>query len=231
MTKVGKKYKEAAKLIEKGTAYSVEKAVELVKKVSYAKFDGTVEISIKTNANPKYNDQNIRATIVLPHGTGKSKKIAVFATDDNQAEAKKAGADRVGYEDLLEDIKAEKMDFDILITTPEHIRDLAPIAKILGPKGLMPSPKAGTITQNITQTVEEFKKGKIEFRLDKTWNIHCPVGKISFGEKKLIENVEAFLSAVENNRPSGIKGKLIKKIVISPTMGPGVPIENTSTIT
>jgi large subunit ribosomal protein L1 len=224
MPKHGKKYVEAAKHIDKNKLYTIAEAVELVKKGTYSKFDGSVEIAIKTNADPKYNDQMIRATTILPHGTGKSARIAVYASDAQAAEAKSAGADIVGTENLLADIKAGKFEFDVLITTPEHIRDLAPIAKQLGPKGLMPSPKSGTVTQNIGQTVEEFKKGKIEFKLDKTGNIHGIVGKISFDAKKLEENVTAFFKAVEDNKPTGVKAKLMKKVVLAPTMGPGVQI-------
>lgn len=221
----GKKYKEALKSFDNQKAYSIAEAVELVKKVSYSKFDSTIELAIKTNANPKYNDQNLRTTIVLPHGTGKSKKIAVFASEDKHDEAKKAGANVVGNENLLNEIKAGKIDFEILVTTPDMMRELAPVAKTLGPKGLMPSPKAGTVTTNIGQAVEEFKKGKIEFRLDKTGNIHAPVGKASFDESQLAENLEKFLQTIEDNKPSGVKGKLIKKVVITPTMWPGIMVD------
>lgn len=220
----GKKYVEAAKHIDKNKLYTIAEAVELVKKSGYSKFDGSVEIAIKTNADPKYNDQMIRATTILPHGTGKSAKIAVFVTEDKAAEAKSAGADIIGTETLVNDIKAWKINFDVLITTPDHIRDLAPLAKQLGPKGLMPSPKSWTVTPNIGQTVEEFKKWKMEFKLDKTGNIHGIVGKISFDAPKLEENIAAFIKAVEDNKPAGIKAKLIKKIVISPTMWPGIQI-------
>jgi len=226
MPKHGKKYDEAKKLIDKNKVYSITEAVKLTKWVNYTKFDNTLDIAIKTNANPKYNDQVLRATTVLPHGTGKTKKIAVFINDEREKDAKNAGADIIGYETLLENIKTGKFDFDILITVPELIRELATVAKILGPKGLMPSPKAGTVTQNLGTTVEEFKKGKMEFRLDKTGNIHASVGKLSFDDNKLVENIKAFLQAVESNKPSWVKGKLIKKIVISPSMGPGIQIDH-----
>ena len=224
MPKHGKKYIEMKKSVDSNKLYTIQEAVQLAKKVNYAKFDGSIEIAIKTSADPKYNDQMMRATTILPHGTGKTLRIAVYASDDKAAEAKDAGADIVGTENILADIKAGKFEFDVLVTTPDHIRDLAPIAKQLGPKGLMPSPKSGTVTQNITQTVEEFKKGKMEFKLDKTGNIHAIIGKSSFDEKKLEENIDAFLKAVEEARPTGVKGKLIKKIVIAPTMGPGIQI-------
>ena len=218
MANHGKKYVESKKLVDSSKLYSVAEAVELVKKTSFTKFVPTIEIAIKTFANPKYNDQMIRSTTILPHGTGKSKKIAVFSAEDV------AGADIVGTDTLLADIKAGKFDFDILITTPDHIRDLAPVAKQLGPKGLMPSPKAGTVVINLAQAVEEIKKGKIEFKLDKTGNIHAPVGKLSFDNKQLEENIASFVKAVEESRPTGVKGKLIKKIVITSSMGPSIQI-------
>lgn len=218
MAKHGKKYVESKKMIDSTKLYSVAEAVELVKKTSTTKFVPTLEIAIKTFANPKYNDQMIRSTTILPHGTGKSKRIAVFTNDDV------AGADVIGTENILADIKAGKFDFDILITTPDHIRDLAPVAKQLGPKGLMPSPKAGTVVQNLALAVEEVKKGKIEFKLDKTGNIHAPVGKGTFEDKQLEENITSFIKAVEEAKPTGVKGKLIKKIVLTTTMGPSVQI-------
>ena len=221
----GKKYGEAKKHYESLKLYPLAEAVALMKQANYAKFDATVNIAIKTNADPKYNDQMLRATTILPHGTGKSKKVAVFVSEDKAAEVKKAGADIAGFDTLLEAIKAGKMDFDVLITTPDHIRDLAPVAKQLGPKGLMPSPKAGTVATDIAQAVEEVKKGKIEFRLDKTGNIHAGVGKVSFDEQKLIENIEALMKAIEDNKPTGVKGKLVKKVVLSSTMSPGVCVE------
>lgn len=222
--KEGKKYHEAKKLVSSTQQYSVAEAVALVKKMSYSKFDGTIELGIKTFANPKYNDQMIRATVVLPNGTGKTQKVAVFVTDDKVDEAKKAGADVVGYNDLLADIKAEKINFDVLITTPDLIREMASVAKVLGPKGLMPSPKAGTVTANITEAISEVKRGRLEFKLDKAGNIHGIVGKVSFDDKALEENVAAFIKAIESNKPTGVKAKLIKKVVLSATMSPGVQI-------
>jgi len=223
MKKHGKKYLESAKAVDSTKMYPLAQAVALLKKSGYTKFDGSVEIAIKTTADPKYSDQMMRATTILPHGTGKSKRIAVFTADE--AEAKKAWADIAGTENLLADIKAGKFDFDVLLTTPEHIRDLAPVAKQLGPKGLMPSPKAGTVVANIVQAIEEFKKGKMEFKIDKTGNINVAVGKLSFTETQIEENIKAFLKALEDNKPTGVKGKLIKKIFIAPTMGPGIQIE------
>ncbi len=220
--KHGKKRQEAAKAVDLTKAYPLNEAVALLKKIGYTKFDASVEIAVKTNADAKYNDQMMRGTTILPHGTGKTKKIAVF-TDDEKA-AKEAWADIANKEALLTDIKAGKFDFDILLTTPELIRELAPAAKQLGPKWLMPSPKAGTVVANIPQAVQEFKKGKIEFKLDKTGNINAAVGKISFTEEQLEENINSFLKALEDNKPTGVKGKLIKKIYLAPTMGPGIEI-------
>ncbi len=226
MPKHGKKYVESFNMIDKTKVYTVVDAVDLVKKTSTVKFDATVDLAIKTNANPKYNDQMLRGTTILPHGTGKSKKVAVFVTDDKLEEAKKSWADVFGSSDLLTDIKNGKMEFDVLLTTPDSIRELATIAKILWPKGLMPSPKAGTVTTDLAKSVEEVKKWKIEYKLDKTGNIHIPVGKVSFDAAKLVDNVEALLLAINENKPSGIKGKLMKKIVISSSMWPWVPVDS-----
>ena len=223
MKKHGKKYRESAKTIDSTKVYPLSEAIALLKKSGYTKFDGSVEIAVKTFADAKYNDQMMRGTTILPHGTGKTKIIAVFTADE--AEAKKAGADIVGTETLIADIKAGKFNFDVLLTTPEHIRDLAPVAKQLGPKGLMPSPKAGTVVANIPQAVAEFKKGKMEFKLDKTGNINAAVGKLSFTDAQIEENIKSFIKALEENKPTGVKGKLIKRIFIAPTMGPGIQIE------
>ncbi len=223
MAKHGKKYEESAKQVDSSKAYPISEAVALLKKAGYTKFDGSVEIAVKTNADAKYNDQMMRGTTILPHGTGKTKKIAVFTNDEKAA--KEAWADIAGTENLLNDIKAGKFDFDILLTTPELIRDLAPVAKQLGPKGLMPSPKAGTVVANLGQAIAEFKKWKIEFKLDKTGNINAAIGKISFNETQIEENIKSFLKALEDNKPSGVKGKLIKKVFIAPTMGPWIQIE------
>ena len=224
MAKHWKKYVESKKTIDSSKLYTAAEAVEIVKKGIYTKFDPTIEIAINTFANPKYNDQMIRSTTILPHWTGKTKKIAVFISEDKAADVKKAWADIAWTENLLNDIKAWKFDFDILITTPEHIRDLAVVAKQLWPKGLMPSPKAWTVVQNVEQAVEEVKKGKIEFKLDKTGNIHAPIWKGSFDSIKLQENIESFIKAVEDNKPTWVKGKLIRKIVVSSTMGPWIQI-------
>jgi len=223
--KHGKKYRAVKQLVEKTKKYSIQEGVELAKKVGYTKFDSTLEVHIQTNANPKYNDQNLRWTVVLPHGTGKTVKVAAFVSDDKIEEAKQAGADIVGNTELLQKIENGEIDFDVLVTAPEMMRDLAKVARILGPKGLMPSPKAGTVTQKLSDTINEIKKGRIEFKLDKGWVIHVGVGKLSFDNEKLIENIKALIDAVNSAKPSGVKWQLIKKIHIAPTMGPGIQIQ------
>lgn len=221
----GKKYKASRELVNPEQKYSLEEAVALAKKGSYSKFTGMLNIAVKTFADPKYNDQQIRAVTSLPHGVGKAVKIAVYVSDDKVAMAKDAGADIAGNVTLLSDIEKGKIDFDILLTTPDMIKDMAKVAKMLGPKGLMPSPKAGTVTVDLVATINEVKKGRIEFRMDKTGNIHSGIGKLSFSDDQLVDNAKAFLKALEDNKPAGVKGKLVKKVVLSPTMGPGVQVE------
>lgn len=225
MPKHWKKYDESKKKFDSDKIYSYAEAIELLKTINLTKFDPTVEIAVKTNANPKYNDQMIRSTTILPNGTWKSKRVAVYVWDDKLEEVKKSWADVVWSEALLTDIKNWKFDFDVLLTTPESIKWLVSVAKQLWPKWLMPTPKAGTVTTNIVQSVEEIKKGKIEFRLDKTGNIHAWIGKLSFGNKKLEENLESFLKAVEDNKPVWVKWKLVKKVVVSTSMSPGIQVE------
>lgn len=209
--------------IDKNKVYSVSEAVKLVKENKIAKFDESVEIHIRMDIDPKKGDQQVRGAMVLPNGTGKSKKIAV-ATTTKIDEAKKAGADIVGAEDLIEKIKAGKIEFDILVATPEMMPKLAPIAKILGPKGLMPSPKAETVTDKIAETVEMLKKGKVSFKNDNTGNLHQVIGKVSFDEKKLEENLISFVDALQKSKPVGVKGKFIIGISICSTMGPAVRV-------
>ncbi len=226
--KYGKKYKEVAKLVEADKKYSTEEAMDLVKKVSYSKFVGTVEIHIQTNANPKYNDQLIRSTVVLPHGTGKTIKIAAFVSDDNIQVAKDAGADLVGNTEIVSAIEAGNIDFDVLVATPDMMRDLAKVAKVLWPKGLMPSPKAGTVTTKVADTISEVKKGRVEFKLDKAGVIHVALGKVDFDTSKLVDNFNALMDAIKAVKPAGVKWKLIENVFVAPTMGPGVEIEFTS---
>jgi len=220
-----KKYNSVKELIDNTKKYSLQEAVELVKKASYTKFDGTVEAHIQTNANPKYNDQNLRWTVVLPHGTGKTVKVAAFVSDDKIEEAKAAGADIVGNVELIQEIEKGNINFDVLVTTPEMMRDLAKVARILWPKGLMPSPKAGTVTPKLTDTISEIKKGRVEFKLDKGGVVHVGIGKVSFDNEKLEENLKALIDALNSNKPAGVKGKLIKKVNIAPTMGPSVQVD------
>jgi large subunit ribosomal protein L1 len=222
---MNKKRKESKKLIETGKLYTIEEACELIKKVSYTKFDGSVDVAIKTNADPKYNDQAVRGTVALPHGTGKSVRIAAFVSDDLFDEARKAGATIVGNSTLIKDIEDGKFEFDVMVTTQAMIKDLAKVAKALGPKGLMPSPKTGTITNDVAGTIDEIKKGRIEYKLDKTGNIHVGIGKVSFSATQLAENLKSLLSNIEANKPAAVKGKLFKKIVLNATMSPGVAVQ------
>ncbi|HBO16460.1 MAG: 50S ribosomal protein L1 [Candidatus Moranbacteria bacterium GW2011_GWE2_35_2-] len=221
--KRGKKYLAGVGKIEKNKIYSVSEAVRLVKENKIARFDESVEIHIRMDIDPKKGDQQVRGATVLPHGTGKIKKIAV-ATTIRIDEAKKSGADIVGAEDLIEKIKGGKIEFDILVATPEMMPKLAPIAKILGPKGLMPSPKAETVTDKIAETVEMLKKGKVNFKNDNTGNLHQVIGKVSFDEKKLEENLISFVNALQKSKPIGVKGKFIIGISVCSTMGPAVKI-------
>lgn len=224
----GKKYRAAAEKLDKNKVYSIEEALKLVKANKIAKFDESVEAHVKLSVDPKKGDQQMRGTVVLPHGTGKSKKVAVI-TSIKAKEAREAGADIIGGEELIEKIKSGKIfsgkdKFDILIATPEMMPKLAPVAKILGPKGLMPSPKTETVTDKIKETVEMLKKGKISFKNDDTSNVHQVIGKISFEESQLSENFKAFIEAIRKAKPAGVKGKFILSVSICSTMGPGIKI-------
>jgi len=221
--KHGKKYVAAKALVEL-KIYPIEEAVALAKKSHTAKFVGSLDLNIKTTADPKYNDQAIRGTVVLPHGTGKTIKIAAFVADDKIEEASSAGATLVGNTELIKQILDGIIDFDVLVTTPDMIKDLAKVAKILGPKGIMPTPKTGTITTDLKGTIEEIQKGRIEFKLDKTGNIHVAIGKLDFADDKLVDNINACMAAIEAMKPATIKNKLFKKVTIAPTMGPGIQI-------
>jgi len=221
--KHGKKYKAAAEKIEKDKIYSLEEAVKFMKENKVAKFDESVEVHVKTNVDPKKGEQQVRSTVVLPHGTGKTKKVAVI-TSTSADEAKKAGADIVGGEELIEKF-AKKIDFDVLVATPEMMPKLAKVAKILGPKGLMPNPKTETVTTKIKETVEALKKGRAAFKNDDSANIHQVVGKVSFDEAKLVENIKAFVEAVEKAKPAAFKGRMIANITVCSTMGCGIKIK------
>lgn len=221
----GKKYQESAKLVDRTKLYDTADAMELVTKTSKAKFDETVEAHIKLGVDSRHADQQVRGAIVLPHGTGKSAKVLVFAKGPKAEEAQAAGADYVGEMDLVTKIQSENwFDFDVVVATPDMMGVVGRLGKVLGPKGLMPSPKAGTVTMDVTKAVNEIKAGKIEYRLDKTNIIHCPIGKVSFGSDKLKENFDALLGAIVKAKPSAAKGQYLRSVVVASTMGPGVKV-------
>ena len=224
----GKNYKESAKLIEKSKLYDSDEALDLVVKASKAKFDETVEVHVRLGVDSRHADQQVRGAIVLPHGTGKVARVLVFAKGEKADEAQAAGADFVGAEELIPRIQNENwFDYDVVVATPDMMGVVGRLGKVLGPKGLMPSPKAGTVTMDVTKAVNEIKSGKVEYRLDKTSIIHCPVGKVSFGKEKLCENFNALLSAIIKAKPAAAKGQYIKSCVVASTMGPGVKINQT----
>ena len=223
--KKGKKYTEVSKLVEKNKLYSKEEAIKLVKSTAITKFDSSVEIAIRLNLDTKKADQQLRGAFVLPNGTGKTKKVLVIAKGDQAKAAQAAGADYVGDMDYLEKIEKENwFDFDTMIATPDMMPALGKLGKILGPKGLMPNPKTGTVTTDVKKAVEEVKKGRVEYRTDSYGNVHALIGKVSFDEKKLLENLEAFVSLIIKNKPAVVKGTYVKGITVSSTMGPGIKI-------
>mgnify|MGYP000908505578 CR=1 FL=1 len=223
--KRGKKYQESAKLIEKLKLYDTSEALDLVCKTAKAKFDETVEVHVKLGVDSRHADQQVRGAIVLPHGTGKNVRVLVFAKGDKAEEAKAAGADYVGAEELVPKIQNENwFEYDVVVATPDMMGVVGRLGKILGPKGLMPNPKAGTVTPDIARAIAEIKAGKIEYRLDKTNIIHCPIGKVSFGVEKLVENFSTLLGAIVKAKPAAAKGQYIKSCVVASTMGPGVKI-------
>ena len=219
----GKKYQESAKQIDKNALYDTNEAMELLVKTAPAKFDETVELHVKLGVDSRHADQQVRGAIVLPHGTGKTQRVLVFAKAAKADEARAAGADFVGDMDLVEKIQKENwFDFDVVVATPDMMGVVGRLGKVLGPKGLMPSPKAGTVTMDVTKAVHEIKAGKVEYRLDKTNIIHCPIGKVSFGADKLYENYSALIGAIIKAKPAAAKGQYIKSCVAAATMGPGV---------
>ena len=220
MAKVGKKYDASAK--------QVENAMPLVKKAAFAKFDETVELAMRLGVDPKHADQMVRGTVVLPHGLGKFKRVIVIASGDKVREGREAGADESGGDDLVQRIQGGWIDFDAVVATPDMMKSVGRLGKVLGPRGLMPNPKTGTVTVDVARAVKEVKAGKVEFRVDKTGIIHCPVGKVSFDAGKLAENAGALISSIIKAKPASAKGKYVRSIVISSTMGPGVPIDPAS---
>ncbi|MBO5341296.1 MAG: 50S ribosomal protein L1 [Lachnospiraceae bacterium] len=223
--KHGKKYNEAAKLVDRATLYDPADAVALVKKTAGAKFDETVEIHIRTGCDGRHAEEQIRGAVVLPNGTGKTVKVLVFAKGDKVNEAEAAGADYVGGEELIPKIQNEGwLDFDVVVATPDMMGVVGRLGKVLGPKGLMPNPKAGTVTMDVTKAIADIKAGKIEYRLDKQNIIHCPIGKASFTEEKLNENFEALMEAIKKAKPSSLKGQYLRSVTLSSTMGPGVKV-------
>ncbi|MBO4676105.1 MAG: 50S ribosomal protein L1 [Oscillospiraceae bacterium] len=221
----GKNYQESAKLIDRAVQYDPQDAMDLVIKASKAKFDETVELHIKLGVDSRHADQQVRGAIVLPHGTGKTKRVLVFCKPEREEEAKAAGADFVGGQELVQKIQSENwFDYDVVVATPDMMGVVGRLGRVLGPKGLMPSPKSGTVSPDVGKAVTEIKAGKVEYRLDKTNIIHCPIGKVSFGADKLVENYNALISAVIKAKPAAAKGQYIRSCVAASTMGPGVKI-------
>jgi large subunit ribosomal protein L1 len=224
MARHGKKFTAAAAQVADRT-YSIEEAIPLLQKVKYAKFDETIELALRLGVDPKHADQMVRGTVVLPHGLGKSKKVLAIAGADKQKEATEAGADHVGGDEIVEKIIGGWMDFDAVVATPDMMRAVGRLGKVLGPRGLMPNPKTGTVTPNVAQAIKEIKAGKVEFRVDKTGIVHAPVGKMSFPAQNLIDNAHALVDSVVKSKPSAAKGKYLKSVTMSSTMGPGVGID------
>lgn len=225
MAKKGKRYQEAAALIEKGKAYPIEEAVALVKKTSNVKFDASVDVVFKLGLDTRHADQQLRGAIVLPHGTGKTKKVLVVTQGAKAEEAKAAGADVVGGKEILEEIQKGWLDFEVMIATPDMMAELGKLGRILGPKGLMPNPKTGTVTMDVAKAVQETKAGKVTYRTDKDGNVHLPIGRVSFEEEKLVENFKTINDLLIKVKPSSAKGTYMKNVVISTTMGPSVKVQ------
>ncbi len=230
LAKKGKKYQEAVKLVDRTKVYSVEEALELVKKTSSASFDETVEIAVRLGVDPKKADQQIRGAVVLPHGTGKTQRVLVFAKGEKAKEAEAAGADFVGDEDYINKIQQGWFDFDVVVATPDMMGQVGKLGRVLGPKGLMPNPKTGTVTFEVEKAVNEIKAGKIEYRVDKAGNIHAPIGKASFDINKLIENFATVVDTLVKVKPAAAKGTYMKNISVASTMGPGVKVNVASAV-
>ena len=224
----GKKFTQARETIGGEGPFTIEEAIGLVKKAKYTNFDETVEVALRLGVNPKHADQMVRGTVVLPHGLGKTRRVLVIASGEKVKEAEDAGADIVGGEDMVEKIQKGFMDFDTVVATPDVMKSVGKLGRILGPRGLMPNPKTGTVTFDVERAVKEVKAGKVEFRVDKTAIVHAPVGKLSFAEDKLVENVQTLVDSVLKAKPVAAKGKYIKSMAVSSTMGPGLKIDLTS---
>jgi len=224
LAKHGKKYNESAKLIDRDATYESLEAIELVKKAATAKFDETVEAAVRLGVDPRKQDQAVRGVVVLPHGTGKTQRVLVFAKGDKLKEAEAAGADYVGDADLINKIQQGWFEFDVCVATPDMMGEVGKLGRILGSKGLMPNPKAGTVTNDVTKAIQEIKAGKIEYRLDKAGQIHAPIGKVSFDAEKLNENLKALIDALNRAKPASAKGIYLKNIAVSSTMGPGARV-------
>ncbi|APT44533.1 50S ribosomal protein L1 [Bacillus safensis] len=228
MAKKGKKYVEAAKLIDRTKAYDVAEAVSLTKKANTAKFDATVEVAFRLGVDPRKNDQQIRGAVVLPNGTGKTQRVLVFAKGEKAKEAEAAGADYVGDSDYITKIQQGWFEFDVIVATPDMMGEVGKIGRVLGPKGLMPNPKTGTVTFEVEKAINEIKAGKVEYRVDKAGNIHAPIGKVSFEDEKLVENFATIYDTILKAKPAAVKGVYVKNVSVTSTMGPGVKVDPSS---
>ncbi|SDC48794.1 50S ribosomal protein L1 [Shouchella lonarensis] len=228
MAKKGKKYADAVKLIDRDRVYQAEEALELVKKTAVAKFDETVEVAVRLGVDPKKADQQIRGAVVLPHGTGKTQRVLVFAKGEKAKEAEAAGADYVGEDDLINKINQGWFDFDVIVATPDMMAQVGRLGRVLGPKGLMPNPKTGTVTFDVAKAVAEIKAGKVEYRVDKSGNIHVPIGKVSFEPAQLLENFQTIIETLHKVKPAAAKGTYVRNIAVASTMGPGVRVATSS---
>jgi large subunit ribosomal protein L1 len=228
MAKKSKKYVDALKLVDRDTAYQVDEAIELVKKTATAKFDETVEVAVRLGVDPKKADQQIRGAVVLPNGTGKTQRVLVFAKGEKAKEAEAAGADYVGDEDFINKINQGWFEFDVIVATPDMMAQVGKLGRVLGPKGLMPNPKTGTVTFDVSKAVNEIKAGKVEYRVDKAGNIHVPIGKVSFETEKLTENFKTIIETLVKAKPAAAKGTYMKNVAIASTMGPGVRVNATA---
>ncbi|MEK4563214.1 50S ribosomal protein L1 [Alkalihalobacillus sp. FSL R5-0424] len=228
MAKKGKKYQEALKLVDKDTSYSPAEAIELVKKTATAKFDESVEVAVRLGVDPKKADQQIRGAVVLPNGTGKTQRVLVFAKGEKAKEAEAAGADYVGEEDFINKINQGWFEFDVIVATPDMMAQVGKLGRVLGPKGLMPNPKTGTVTFDVTKAVNEIKAGKVEYRVEKSGNVHVPIGKVSFEDDKLVENFKTIVDTLLKAKPSAAKGTYMRNVSIASTMGPGIRVNVSS---